>query len=478
MKTIIATIVAAALFYLSQGLDQMWVLAWLAPAPVLWLAYSEERAWRVVLASLVAFAAGMAFLMQCYLPVFPVPLVAGLTVTLLPSLILFPVAVLFARWVERRLPAMIALFAFPLAWSAIEFLVSLISPHGIYLSFANSQIGAPLTEQPASLLGMFAITFLICLFGNALALGAHRRAGGFIAAGVGLAICAVAIAFSAVRIQQPQGAPVRIAALADNDTTDPQFGVAPGFGHGGLEAAGNAFAPVIRDAAAKGAKLIVLPEGGLFAHPSWQRAVLSPVGKAAAQTHMLVVAGLVVFTTKDDHASHAADLAIAYPPGRTPITYVKRHLLHGLEDNFVPGHTSGFIGDGVAMAICKDMDFPRTFRDDALKGDIRLMAVPASDLKLDGWMHGRLATLRGVENGFAVVRPANEGMILVSDAYGRIVAQASTTHPGMVSVITDVPMGPGRTLYTRIGDVFPWLCVTLSLLIAAMGTFVGKRRAA
>jgi apolipoprotein N-acyltransferase len=324
---------------------------------------------------------------------------------------------------------------------------------------------------------MFVITFLICLFSNAAALAAHRRPGAFVSAGVGVAICAAALVFSVVRLSQPQGPAMRIAALADNDTTDPKFGVTPNFGHGGLSAAGNAFAPVIRDAAAKGAKLIVTPEGGLFAHPSWQRAVLAPIGAAAADSHALVVTGLVVFTTKDDHATHAADLAIAYPPNGKPITYVKRHLLKGLEDNFVPGHAPGFIGGGVAMAICKDMDFPRTLRDDANAGDIRMMAVPASDLKLDGWMHGRLAVLRGVENGFAVVRPANEGYVLVSDAQGRILARKSTMHPGMVSAIVDLPMGPGRTLYTRIGDVFPWLCVVLTILAGGVAMFRSRRRA-
>ena len=58
---------------------------------------------------------------------------------------------------------------------------------------------------------------------------------------------------------------------------------------------------------------------------------------------------------------------------------------------------------GRALAICKDLDFPITIRGDAQKG-IRLMMVPAADFESDGWIHARMSILRGVENGFAVVR--------------------------------------------------------------------------
>jgi apolipoprotein N-acyltransferase len=127
------------------------------------------------------------------------------------------------------------------------------------------------------------------------------------------------------------------------------------------------------------------------------------------------------------------------------------------------------------MAVCKDMDFPRTYVADARAGDIRLMAVPSGDLKLDGWMHGRLALMRGVENGFAVVRPANDGLVLISDAYGRIVARAPSARHGLTTVIADLAPGPGATLYTRIGDVFAWTCVGVTGLLALVALMQRRR---
>ena len=79
-----------------------------------------------------------------------------------------------------------------------------------------------------------------------------------------------------------------------------------------------------------------------------------------------------------------------------------------------------------------------------------------------------MAVMRGVENGFAVVRSAFLGVEAVSDAQGRLLASASTVQHGMVRLSADVPLGPGPTLYTRIGDVFAWVCVALALGLTAM----------
>lgn len=37
-------------------------------------------------------------------------------------------------------------------------------------------------------------------------------------------------------------------------------------------------------------------------------------------------------------------------------------------------------------------------------------------------------------------------------------------------IVADLPLGPGPTLYSRIGNVFPWICVIFTL---AVGSAVG-----
>ncbi len=35
-------------------------------------------------------------------------------------------------------------------------------------------------------------------------------------------------------------------------------------------------------------------------------------------------------------------------------------------------------------------------------------------------------------------------------------------------IVAQVPLGPGPTLYTRIGDAFAWLCVAVAFAIGAI----------
>ena len=93
------------------------------------------------------------------------------------------------------------------------------------------------------------------------------------------------------------------------------------------------------------------------------------------------------------------------------------------------------------------------------------MAVPAWDFGADGWIHGRMAVMRGVENGFAIVRAASLGLLSASDAEGRLIAEKPVDPDRMDWILADLPPGPGPTLYTRIGDVFSWACLALTLLL-------------
>jgi hypothetical protein len=110
---------------LSQGMTDLWWLAWVAPAPILWLAYGEARWEMAALAGLCAFALGQIYLLQIYAPYMSVPII-GAQVLILG--LLFAAAVLFAHLVYKRLCAFAALIAFPVCWTALEYLWGSISP--------------------------------------------------------------------------------------------------------------------------------------------------------------------------------------------------------------------------------------------------------------------------------------------------------------------------------------------------------------
>ncbi|MEO7207628.1 MAG: nitrilase-related carbon-nitrogen hydrolase [Steroidobacteraceae bacterium] len=157
--------------------------------------------------------------------------------------------------------------------------------------------------------------------------------------------------------------------------------------------------------------------------PEWRSAILAPLSTVAQQTGIQIIAGIY-------ERDPPADLAFALQAGSVPCSYAKRHLVPFLETELTPGHASGWLGNACAMEICKDMDFPRTILGDAKSG-IRLMGVPAGDFGKDAWLHARMAIMRGVENGFAIVRAADQGLLTASDAAGRLIAQKIAAPSGM-----------------------------------------------
>jgi len=85
-----------------------------------------------------------------------------------------------------------------------------------------------------------------------------------------------------------------------------------------------------------------------------------------------------------------------------------------------------------------------------------------------------------VEGGFAVARAAQEGFVAVSDARGRILAEAATSGGVEALLVVDVATGPGATLYSRAGDWFGWMVATLAaaILVALGGDAAQERRGA
>jgi apolipoprotein N-acyltransferase len=222
----------------------------------------------------------------------------------------------------------------------------------------------------------------------------------------------------------------------------------------------DAYAAAAHSLATQGATLIVLPEKLAILEAPWRDTAIERLSSAARDTKTTIVVGF------DERSDKRLNEALVFTPtGAAPATYLKRHFVGGLEDAFSPGVASFVLPDRTGVAICKDMDFQAMLRDDARAGHPTLLAVPAWDFDLDRYGHARLAIMRGVEDGFAVARAAKEGLLTLSDAYGRVIAQKSSDKSGMVMLVGDLGRGPSETIYMRIGDAFAWSCAVFSLAL-------------
>jgi apolipoprotein N-acyltransferase len=409
----------AALVFFGNGLDPRWPLMWLAPLPVLLFALRSSRR----SAGLAAFA---AWLLGClnlwgYFRVLGTPGVAWVA-TFGPEVLVFVAGVLLMRALARRGAMWSAWLALPAAWVTLEYVRNLLWPHGSVASLAYSQLNFLPFLQLASLVGPWGMGLVLLLFPAGLALGIHlwgsarRPAVRVLGATAGL--MAAVLLFGGVRLTMRQPGPEVRVGLVASDLRPNVWTAKAGTATQRLLAA---YAAEVRRLAARGARVVVLPEKlGTVVYPDVTStdAVLQ---KVADDDGLTVVAGV-----GDEEPTVAYNQARVYMPREAIETYDKEHLLPPFESGFAPGtslrvlHPAGMTW---GVAICKDMDFTNPARKNGQAG-VGLMLVPGWDFDIDGFWHGHMAVMRGVEDGYSVVRAAKHGSLTVSDDRGGLLRRS------------------------------------------------------
>jgi apolipoprotein N-acyltransferase len=460
----LAVLLSGAMWFASSGVNHFWPLAWLAPLPLL-VVLPDLHVSRAALAAFVGSAIGALNLVVAYsrLP----PVIVGGVVTLVAGQ--FTVVALIWREIARRGRPAVAIVAYPALIVSAEYIASLASPHGTFGSLAYSQADVPTVIQLASVIGLSGISFVVSLVPAALAvIWRHRHAPRVAIAGLALAAVplALTLAFGAFRLAAPTPPHQVRVGLAANDAAVRHFATRDRAE--ALEVI-RAYAQRVVALADQGAQVIVLPEKFVGIAPHYADEARAILAAVARERRVLIVAG---FNFVDEPESR--NVAVVFgPDGNIPLEYDKTHLVPGLEEGYRAGTAIGLleVGDRLAgVAICKDLDFVPLGRAYARSG-IGLMLVPAWDFVNDGWIHSRMAVLRGVEGGYAMARSATNGFATVSDAQGRIVAERSSSEAADVLVAAVVTVSPGGTFYTRNGDWFAWLCIAVVFV-----SIVGRQR--
>jgi apolipoprotein N-acyltransferase len=449
-----ALVCSAVLFYFGTGLAPIAVLTWVAPLPVLLLAprVSGLAAGAVAfLAFLLGTANVWAFQLHSHdTPLWPVGVMIDVGMS-----VVFTLAVVAFRLQLRRRRPLLAVLTAPAVWTGALYVVSVSNPMGLGGTFANLQGDVPVVLQSASVAGMWGVEFLVMLAPSAVAVLLAPEvvvAQRVRAAVAGAAVLALALGAGAVRLAVTSTGPTqRVAAIATNQRV-----WAPDLD----TAAGRAVVAGYVDRIAAlpdGVRTVVLPEQSFGADERRPAALFDPMRRTAKAHHIDIVVGFAYRAGKAKY-----NYALVFPAGGgEPVTYLKHHDMVS-----PPGHDLVFSPTGgarVGVEICLDVNLPNPSRDYAAAG-ADLLAIPASDEIDNGWQHSRTALLRGVEHGLPVVWSDRTGVPMIAGGLGRVLADAHTGGPGpFTTVVADVPVGPGATLYTRLGDWFAWLCLAIAL---------------
>jgi len=464
MTAILCALLSAVGFYFSIGLGDQWWLAWLAPIPILWLAFGETKGWQVFPAACLAYALGGASILRAYGGVMPWPV---MILALGGPALSFAAAVFGARRIQRRFGDIAGMFGFAALWAAVDLLTSFSKTGGAVATPAAAEVGAPMLIQSASLVGFIGITFLLGLVCAGLALSLRTRSA--LPAVIAIVVFTLNAGFGYWRMSQPATETIHVALIESDATT----GARRKDDKAATFKAIDAYTAQIGKLRSTNLSLIVMPENMAQLGPAWRDEAAAKLAAALAGTQTTLVAG---FNTTIDGAQRNVSLGFA-PGASQPVIYQKRRLVKGLETQYyTPGPGPKALSNGVGLEICKDMDFHAMVRDDEVATQPRLLAVPAWDFDTDDWSHARVAILRSVENGVPMARSASNGLLTLNDRYGRLIARTKTGDD--FSVVTgDLPLDGrgGNTVYDRIGDAFGWLCVALGL---GLVVFSFKRRPA
>ena len=446
-SAVAATLATGLCYALSTDLGTIWPLVLVAPIPILLLSLRCERVLIVAIAAFFARVIGAVGIAIAYGDVFP-PLPLALAFVVLGAQFTLPV--LATRWASRRLP----IWAIPLTFAScaigLEFLWSLIAPHGTFGALGYSLVDALPLVQVASMGGLAIVGFIAALLPASLSVLIHRPQHWRSLAAIGVIPVALSAAFGMWRLAQPYESQTRVGLAAIDSLTAQSF-------RGGEAAheVAREYERVLQSFRGQNVAEIVLPER-IFLVNSNDTFTTQLLQTAADTLGARIVAG---FDDTDAAGKHR-NTARVFAPNAAPHIYAKRKLVPGLE-LLTPGDQALMIGDR-GVAICKDMDFPSLFREYGAGGS-RLLLVPAWDFVQDGRLHSRMAVMRGIENGFAIARAAGTGRLTVSDAYGRIIAEAVTSRDKPVTLVADIGLTSSGTLYSRIGDVFAWLAVLIAI---------------
>lgn len=448
----------AALAWFGTGLNPAWPLLWFAPLPV--LLYSNRADWRS--SAVVAFAGWLVgdLNLWVYLRIdIGMPL-GPVFIVVVGFALVFAAVVLLYRALLRRGRAWIAVIAFPSAWVSFEYLLNLTWQNGTAANISYTQLGFLPFLQLASITGPWGMSFLLFLFPAALAVGFHlRRARPKVAiriVGGALGVIVTVLIFGTVRLALPQKSPMVRVGLVVSDAPGYRYMAAPGAPAMRLF---QGYAGQVTTLAARGAKVVVLPETVAVVNRATRPAVDALFQSLSDRTRAVVVVGVDYMGAKRIQYNQAR----IYTPGGLVRTYEKHHLLLPGGARFTPGtqllsfaRPSGLWG----VMICKDMDFTQLSRRYGRLG-AGLMLAPAADFDVDRAFHGHMAIMRGVESGFAVARSARRGYLTVSDDRGRILGQARSDSAPFATVLVNVPVAHNATVFLALGDWFAWVALVI-----------------
>ena len=391
-------------------------------------------------------------------------------------------------------------FSLPVIWVAADLLRSFLMTGTPWAMLGHSQYRTLPLIQIADICGVFGITLLIVL-ANVVLYRALRAISG---AGIPypvksalilliLFIATLFYGFNRLNGQtQTTAATLRIAVVQGNIPQDVKW--SPAFQDKTIAV----YERLTRDAAKNGVDLVVWPESAVPFFFQDQPQQADRIKQLARELKTSILIGSPAHELRNGQRVYLNSAFMISPAGEVTGRSDKIHLVPFGEyvplGRFLPFISKLVVGIGdfspgeravpltvgqtqIGTMICAEAVFPEIGRAYVNSG-ARILA----NITNDAWFgrtsapyqHLSIAAFRAVETRTPMVRAANTGVSAIIDQNGHINSMTGLFSEGFRN--GEVTPGSGDSIYLKIGDIAAWLCVLLTIGIAAMAWM--KRKSA
>jgi apolipoprotein N-acyltransferase len=410
----------------------------------------------------------------------PVAIVAMLLLALYLGLFPAIAALITARLVMRAGASAVLLFAAP--WVATEFFRGYLFGGFPWVPLGNSQVTVLPIAQLASVLGVYGVSALVAFVNSviayALVVEGRRRIKAIAAA---IVVVVAAAGGGTWRMSDAaltrEGTPLRVGLVQANIAQEDKWD---------RKQARRIFTThmaMTREAVRKGAQYVLWPESSTPFMFEEDAGGASTLRDLAREVRVPILFGSDQFERGETPRLYNAAFLLA-PDGRTVAVYRKIHLVPFGEyipfkswlffvsplveslAEFAPGGSIVMLPLGThvtSTAICYEVVYPSLIREAVEAGSELLTTITN-----DGWyghssapyQHFAMAAMRSIEQGRYLARAANTGISGIVDPYGRVVAESAIFE--QVTLVEEVRLLTGRTIYSVMGDVIAYVGIALT----------------
>ncbi|HEX5108907.1 MAG TPA: apolipoprotein N-acyltransferase [Vicinamibacterales bacterium] len=382
-----------------------------------------------------------------------------------------------------------ALFLFPAAWAATEYLRGGYLMGGFpWVPLGNSQVTVLPVAQLASLLGVYGLSALVSFVNASLTValltaGRQRLVAAALAVGVPLMTGAWGTWRIADDSLRQTGTPLRVGLVQGNIAQTAKWKP------GEARRIFTTHIAITRDLARRGAQYVLWPESALpFRFDDDEK------GKQAIEDLARELRIHLLFGSDELVGGNSYNSAFLLgPDGGKLAVYRKIHLVPfgefipfsgwlaffpplvetiGGFAPFAPGTDVVMLpvdGRPTSTAICYEVVYPSLIATAVHSGSELLTTITN-----DAWygqssapyQHFEMAAMRAIEQGRYLARAANTGISGVIDPYGRVLQRSRLFEEA--GLVEEVRLLQGRTIYSRIGDVVAYAgaaTILLALLV-------------